>query len=84
MSARNNNMAEVWGIWYPKWVKLPDGRYNFETDEYRRAKRIVGRARNTCSVCGSRKTRLENHSAMWGDGDVMCENGHHVRDWDSG
>lgn len=39
---------------------------------------------NTCAECGSEKLTLSNHSAMWGDGDLHCENGHYVRMFDSG
>lgn len=39
---------------------------------------------NTCATCGSNKVHVENHSSIWGDGDVICENGHKVRDFDSG
>lgn len=41
-------------------------------------------AYNTCGECGSKKLELRNHSAMWGDGDLICENGHYVRMYDSG
>lgn len=41
-------------------------------------------AYNTCATCGSTKTEVRDHSAIWGDGDVYCENGHYVRMWDSG
>lgn len=41
-------------------------------------------AYNTCAECGSTNVAVYNRSAMWGDGDVLCENGHYVRMWDSG
>lgn len=42
------------------------------------------KAYNTCADCGSTKLEVRNHSAMWGDGDIYCENGHYVRMFDSG
>lgn len=41
--------------------------------------------RKVCGGCGSSNTQLENHSGMWGDGDVVClDCGGYVRMWDSG
>lgn len=41
-------------------------------------------AYNTCAECGSTNVAVHNFNRMWGDGDVICENGHHVRTYDSG
>lgn len=92
MMERNNNMAKFWGLTFKSEHKSSDFLLkmgygqptDLPKDFVERNNRIVRRARNTCSACGSRKLRLENHSAMWGDGDLFCENGHHVRDWASG
>jgi len=42
-------------------------------------------AYDTCPECGSSRCHVENHDAMWGDGDVVCsECDTYVRMFDSG
>lgn len=78
-----NNMAAVW---WPvpegyKWTPGSKPRLPFGCERF---DRVYGRARNTCSVCGSRDLHVENYSMMWHDGDVVCHNGHLVRMYDAG
>lgn len=47
----------------------------------RMAKDPVGHSR--CR-CGSEKLRVVDHSDIWHDGDIYCENGHYVRMFDAG
>lgn len=40
---------------------------------------------NACRQCGSEDTRVENHSMMWHDGDIVCNDcGRYVRMFDAG
>lgn len=66
---------------------LPDKRGDIlgseeEKAEYMAWWREFRRAYNTCGECGSDNLTLHNYSQMWGDGDLYCENGHHVRRFD--
>ncbi len=42
-------------------------------------------ARNACPHCESKNLEVRNHSFMWHDGDIYCEDcGTYVRDFDAG
>lgn len=69
--------------WNPPKFPYPNATQG-EKDEWWEEHRKWKKAYNTCATCGSDKIEVRNHSAMWGDGDVYCENNHYVRMWDSG
>jgi len=54
------------------------------TEEWHAEHKRWLRAYNTCAVCGSTKLTLKEHSFLWHDGELWCENNHIVRHWEAG
>lgn len=69
-----------------KTIDVPKYRADFTTEEEDAYWKIHDEWRklyNTCSICGSTKVSVRNFDEIWREGDVYCENNHHVRTWSS-
>ena len=65
---------------------IPGEHYAIVKDNIRFFRAWAGdpAGRSRCLECGSERLHVRNHSMMWHDGDVHCENGHYVRMYDAG
>lgn len=57
----------------------------FTSTIYKKAELDWRQVRNTCPQCGSEHVAVENHDAMWHDGDIVCQDCRtYVRMYDAG